>query len=519
MQPVTEIDWKRLYSERFLTDKMVAQELDSIIAFQSCRTQKQKTIIDVGLDAKEVLLENLSIGDEASDILARRWYSSHTLGCLNRSIAVDQWAHLREPSGEVITLETALAAFDVFVLEDGSIDTGDISYKFDGFADKFRQHDPSFQDLDQEKQAVAVIKYLRNHHLVGIDKNVDLHYHDLANNFIGEAISGKTHRSLPLISVAIFCSVAQRLGLNAQPCGFPFHVLAVVQPDSTQSSIAGDLEKPIPRSPIYLDPFRSNEEVPLETLESQLISMGVPSNDHERLLSPASTADIVSRCARNIITSVQTLPRSPAADSVKPGVEVSFYAALWALLLLPSGNENEVSMMQQAWYLPRVLRLVAGQYATDTWLVEKHLVPKIEQFGSSTAQTLRDIRATADARKPKKARDSQATRNVRYRIGHVFRHKRYQYYAIIYGWDATCSAEEDWMVQMRVDDLPRGRKQSFYHALVDDKSTRYVAEDHIEIVRDEAKHDLMAIAGQYFKRWDPEDKAFISNIRDEYPND
>ena len=43
---------------------------------------------------------------------------------------------------------------------------------------------------------------------------------------------------------------------------------------------------------------------------------------------------------------------------------------------------------------------------------------------------------------------------VQYKVGDVIRHKRYHYRGVIYGWDAECKAEEDWMLQMRIDQLP-----------------------------------------------------------------
>lgn len=53
----------------------------------------------------------------------------------------------------------------------------------------------------------------------------------------------------------------------------------------------------------------------------------------------------------------------------------------------------------------------------------------------------------------------------------------------------------------------------------DDKSVRYVAEENITILSDSPTQDLIDLAGRYFKRWDDEEKAFVSNIRDEYPHD
>jgi F-box protein 21 len=55
---------------------------------------------------------------------------------------------------------------------------------------------------------------------------------------------------------------------------------------------------------------------------------------------------------------------------------------------------------------------------------------------------------------------------------------------------------------------------------VEDTSIRYVAEENIEIITPETPDDLlMDIAGKYFKRWDSAASVFVSNVRDEYPDD
>jgi F-box protein 21 len=54
---------------------------------------------------------------------------------------------------------------------------------------------------------------------------------------------------------------------------------------------------------------------------------------------------------------------------------------------------------------------------------------------------------------------------------------------------------------------------------VEDTSIRYVAEENVEIIEPEVPISLMSLAGRFFKRWDSEQRVFISNIRDEYPED
>lgn len=51
---------------------------------------------------------------------------------------------------------------------------------------------------------------------------------------------------------------------------------------------------------------------------------------------------------------------------------------------------------------------------------------------------------------------------------------------------------------------------------------RYVAEENIQIIRpsrSELSSHLLSIAGKHFKRWSEEERKFVSNVRDEYPDD
>ena len=54
---------------------------------------------------------------------------------------------------------------------------------------------------------------------------------------------------------------------------------------------------------------------------------------------------------------------------------------------------------------------------------------------------------------------------------------------------------------------------------VEDTSIRYVAEENVEIIEPEIPISLMSLAGRFFKRWDKQRRVFVSNIRDEYPED
>lgn len=57
---------------------------------------------------------------------------------------------------------------------------------------------------------------------------------------------------------------------------------------------------------------------------------------------------------------------------------------------------------------------------------------------------------------------------------------------------------------------------------VEDKTVRYVAEENIEPINPDTSQlpqSFWKFAGKHFKRWDPNSRTFVSNIRDEYPDD
>ena len=235
---------------------------------------------------------------------------------------------------------------------------------------------------------------------------------------------------------------------------------------------------------MYMDPFRSAEEVLVESLESQLKSMGVSPGDHPEYLNPLPVVDVAIRNARNIINSVQTAHqsalgrgarvRSPdlANAAVFPEMESAFYGALWASLMIgayPHPDGPFGASRTRMRYLPYVLEHFEMHYPIDVPLIEQYLTPLFEFHGdggeSQLRETMRVMRVADKEPKHPKRRTKEISRHVHYKIGQVFGHKRYNYRAVITGWDSECSAGEHWMAQMRVDDLPKGRHQSFYHAL------------------------------------------------------
>lgn len=67
------VDWKSIFAKRHSVDRETRRTLDSIISSQLDRIHKSESIVRLGYDAKDTLLRNLHVGEDADDVLARRY--------------------------------------------------------------------------------------------------------------------------------------------------------------------------------------------------------------------------------------------------------------------------------------------------------------------------------------------------------------------------------------------------------------------------------------------------------------
>jgi len=349
---------------------------------------------------------------------------------------------------------------------------------FDGMVTRLRSERHDLEQLSPRKKALAVASFLRAHNLTGLDS--DVAYRDLQNNYIGIALQDQDHPSLPLISVAIFCGMASRLGLDARCCGMPNHVHAMVFPAALENldgrpSVDGEAE------PMYLDPYRSDTEVPASHLLATLGSWGIQPADFARFIADSSTVNLVLRTSRNILATVHEF-RGQGGNTENTGhptirlyanpfadMDNAFYSALWANFLL-SNTSTGLEPNNQRQFVPLILERFERLFPVDASLVEQYICPLFNEHSNrehwELHEALRVVRAADQSPKQRKARDMRAENDrVKYKVGQVFRHKRYTYTAVITGWDIECGMNHDWILHNNVDSLSRGRHQSFYHAL------------------------------------------------------
>lgn len=336
--------------------------------------------------------------------------------------------------------------------------------------------------MSTRQQALAVVIFLREHNFLGLKS--ELNYRDLQNNYISLALQEPEHSSLPLVSVAIFCAVARRIGLDARVCGMPSHVYAMVHPKSSK-----DLDdKPLNHKdsavePMYLDPYRSTSEIPLENLQRMLTVWGVRGVPFATYVADSSvTSNIVLRTTRNIVTTIREY--SSYIQNPHPGANEPFlgtrlqrvpllemdhavYSALWATFLLnptptpPGHNRHQ--------FVPMLLSRFEQSFPEDVALIEKYILSSYNSPTTEHSQLLEQLRliraVDSTPRQVRTRNKSSGSDQVKYRIGTVFRHQRYGYIAAIIGWDVECYMSSRWIADHQIDSYPRGRHQSFYHVM------------------------------------------------------
>lgn len=335
--------------------------------------------------------------------------------------------------------------------------------------------------MSTRQQALAVVKFLRGRNLLGL--NSEQNYRDLQNNYIGLALQDPEHPSLPLVSVAIFCAVARRVGLDARVCGMPSHVFAMVFPKSSidlddklleQKDSAADVE------PMYLDPYRSISEIPLENIQRLWTAWGVRGVSFAEFVADSSaTNNIVLRTTRNIVTAIREFPyvqNRPSQQSSSvltrlqsvPLVEMdhAIYSVTWASFLLASASAPALNQHQ---LVPMLMSKFEKSFPEDVAFIEKYILSTLHSSTSAHSELAAELRVirTVDStpRQVRTRSKSNGTDRVKFRIGQVFRHQRYGYTGVIIGWDVGCHMGPNWIAQHQIDSYPGGRSQSFYHVL------------------------------------------------------
>ncbi|KAI5265043.1 YccV-like-domain-containing protein [Aureobasidium subglaciale] len=514
--------WKQAYADKITQDKSVLSIFNDLLSTQQNRMARMHDIVEnFSYDAKDVLVRQLHAPDDAEDVLARRYWSGVVLGLLHRYKAVQIWDKMQWQ--DYPPLEDALGAFDLFIQGSSSdFELFVLKRELDDLAHDIEASDSEWRDKDHLAKAVAISRHMREHNLLGCSAET---FSLMRYRFITHVLTHPDDKSsIPMQSVVIFCCVAQRLGVKAWPCNFPGKIHAVIEPPYGPSIKDTRASYTIPEDVVWMNPFDHDDILSGQAMRDMLHQMphySTPESQYS-CLTRAYTRALVLRTGVNIITTMQFHRPSPGWET--PNIA---FCALWSLISMSQSDatKNREYLARHQHWLSQIVNWFEGYVQDGLWLddallFEKYILPLLDgvEEKARLAQILQQIRIADSNANPVTPRDER-TNLVKYKVGQIFRHVRYGYVGAIIGWDPSCQAGEFWIQSMRVEDLPRGREQSFYHIICEDESLRYVAEENIMVLEEDPSANLLALAGRYFKRWDQENKVFVSNIQDEYPDD
>lgn len=331
----------------------------------------------------------------------------------------------------------------------------------DQIASQFREAHPNMYRFTTRQKAIALSSWLQSNNMAGLG---DPEYHYLRNCLIGRALRDNQHPSLPIVSAAIYASIASRLDFEAYCCVLTRRVYAIVL-SPPGISLDGDRlpeDEAKEQEKMFLDLFRSDDEVPVEEIHELLARLGA-SVARDKLLSPTSTDMVVLHTARNIrnsFTSFRDIER-PLSQS-NPMIEQNrrdwarnlkpaLYSMLWASIMMVPILPDEDSRWDWQQDVGDLLRFFYENFPEDSWLVEKYVCPMYDTFAGPAGRRhgqnvrevpskrvrdmIREIRLVDSVvKEPRRRTHLKRGRNVRYRVGQIFKHRRYDYYGIILGW-------------------------------------------------------------------------------------
>ncbi|KAF2667052.1 hypothetical protein BT63DRAFT_416123 [Microthyrium microscopicum] len=521
-------NWKAYYISRHRLDLHIDDTVNKLIYRpeppNNARIPRFREIPEWDLDCKDRLLQHINSPKEGEDFLARKFWAGTLLKTLHHRLALQQWQKLI--AGEDTSLERALAAFDVFIEEGDGVDFDYVSNKLDQMALVFKRDWSDYDSLSTRGKALLLAHYMLQYQ--GFSETTSgssQSYYNIRNNFIGKCLKSPTKAGMPLIYVAIYCALAQRLGLDARPINFPGHVYIVIYPP--EGVDLDDISR-APNQPadcMYLNVHSIETlEVKETTLRQTLAANDPPilGREQERFLQPADTLTMISRTRRNIMTCLHRLARHPTELGFhQTQGEELVYQFLWINMIF---DNDDINVWERRHTHVGYLReRVENMHIGDWYLFQDIVLPVFRDQPEHDAlqSSIHNARLReADVGAPK-FRTPTLRKRVKYDIGNVFHHKKYHYTGMIIGWDPSCKAPSEWQTQHRIEDLSGGGDQCFYNIVSDDGIERYVAQENMRMFHgtESPGEALMRLAGRYFLRWDEENRAFVSNLKEEYPDD
>ncbi|CAL8465273.1 g4808 [Coccomyxa elongata] len=315
-------------------------------------------------------------------------------------------------------------------------------------------------------------------------------YYRASNSLLPCVLTHK--KGIPISLAVVHAAVGRRAGLPIDCIGMPMHLInRMVVPESGEER--------------FIDVFRGGELLTRQQVNSMMIAL--MDSVAPTFLQPLRRSDLYMRMCVNLCHIYRGGSATHEPEMLRSVLELLLacnevidYRRAHAAVCEKMGDYEAVR--------DDLEMMVPGASTTGQFAMS--LVRREQEMAS---ESNRQIRRPKDG-------------SVKYRVGDVMVHTRYGYQGILYGWDATCSAGDEWIAQMHVDSLPGGRDQPFYHVLVDPEDrpmqSTYVAQENIMLVPHQVVRQVYhPEVGRYFDGIQPGKYCYTPNayLHFRYPDD
>ncbi|PFH49695.1 hypothetical protein AMATHDRAFT_147095 [Amanita thiersii Skay4041] len=474
-------NWWALYNERRSIDQVAVSCLEVMVLNRTARYEQAATLTRVSLDIWDVLdIESRCavpsiFGDSSDDAtprphaLTRKHWAKAMADAITRATAIDVWSTVIQDNSEEeesqraihdeYRFEYAISALSCFFGRPLTETTA----RLDELANECRAFllaegttlNPLSPAYDLRQLCRGICQFMQMHGF-GIAEHG--HFRRMLNHFPHSYIS-TNKRTLPISLVHIFVAVSRRIGVRASPVDFPniviVHVAAVKQG-----------EEDLFINPSTPDVINCVMEIPddIEPLVSRLLVVPEPIT---ALLVPCEARPMLLRASRNILAAFQedvTLEYDDGHPAMLAAITIQLLLQVEPRFLIGLMAAIDIRPLDcVTLFLNKLSRFLSPGHRS-----------LLERICDSILTSEADLAAFRGCR--------MDGMNVKYFVGMIFKHVRFDYLGCIIGWDFTCKASEDWMRRMKIDELDRGRNQPFYLIYADDGSQRYVAEENITCI-------------------------------------
>jgi hemimethylated DNA binding protein len=478
---------RQAFYDRQKFDRDLTEALDNAIKPSRRRFSALKKICAAGMDAADVLNKfwyNAAKDADFEKLLwchrLRRGISSSLGDRLMKQVAAPSKSVGKKVLGSPEALDT-LFALSAYVRHKALLPEYDIRKTIETFAEHIlhawkHESDCEFLTNRSPCQCIrrcegtagydAVLGELNKYGLTNLSPS---DYYKIENSFLSTALLDNSP-PLPIVLVVIFCAVASKVGCTCWPVSYPGQVLA-----SILYNVDGQQQR------AFYSPFENGKVYQYDELtRSMRQNFGITLGEALSQLDVMHGDEIAIRSARNILNSLER--HGTGVDSY-PELLAGLRALHWAGQPLPLSPSEFAILMGKV-----------DPFNFDAiWMPELNEMERRGQYQAGDAEKIKAVflevveRDMACERGPERFKPEKP---IRYSIGTIISHKKYDYIGAIFGHDETCLQSDSWKEQMRIDEVEGGSDQPFYHVLRTDHQLMYVAQSNIRVLSCAACGDL-----------------------------